>query len=61
MGRIGTLLGKQGVNIAAAALSPNNEDGTATLVLRIDRALSEEELEEVSAELSTETAFQVAF
>ena len=61
LGRIGTLLGKQGVNIAAAALSPNNEDGTATLVLRIDRALSEEELEEVSAELSTETAFQVAF
>lgn len=61
LGRIGTLLGKQGVNIAAAALSPNTEDGTATLVLRIDRVLTEDELEAVNAELSAENAFQVAF
>lgn len=61
LGRIGTLLGQQGVNIAAAALSPNTEDGTATLVLRIDRALTEDELEAVNAELSAENAFQVAF
>lgn len=61
LGRIGTLLGQQGVNIAAAALSPNTEDGTATLVLRIDRALNEDELEAVNAELSAENAFQVAF
>ena len=61
LGRIGTLLGQQGVNIAAAALSPNTEDGTATLVLRIDRVLTEDELEAVNAELSAENAFQVAF
>ena len=61
LGRIGTLLGQQGVNIAAAALSPNTEDGTATLVLRIDRVLTEDEMEAVNAELSAENAFQVAF
>ncbi len=61
LGKVGTVLGSEGINIDAAALSPNREDGTATLVLRTDQVLDESLLENVRAELEAESAFQLEF
>jgi D-3-phosphoglycerate dehydrogenase len=49
VGRIGTLLGEHGVNIATMSLSRNQAGGTALTVLNLDTALSEELLREVRA------------
>jgi D-3-phosphoglycerate dehydrogenase len=49
VGRIGTLLGDHGVNIATMSLSRNQAGGTALTVLNLDTALSEELLREVRA------------
>jgi D-3-phosphoglycerate dehydrogenase len=49
VGRIGTLLGGHGVNIATMSLSRNQAGGTALTVLNLDTALSEELLREVRA------------
>ena len=49
VGRIGTLLGDHGVNIATMSLSRNQAGGTALTVLNLDTALSEELLNEVRA------------
>ena len=48
-GRIGTLLGDHGVNIATMSLSRNQAGGTALTVLNLDTTLSEELLSEVRA------------
>ena len=49
VGRIGTLLGDHGVNIATMSLSRNQAGGTALTVLNLDTPLSEELLSEVRA------------
>jgi D-3-phosphoglycerate dehydrogenase len=49
VGRIGTLLGDHGVNIATMSLSRNQAGGTALTVLNLDTAPSEELLREVRA------------
>jgi len=49
VGRIGTLLGDHGVNIAAMSLSRNQAGGTALTVLNLDTAPSEELLSEIRA------------
>jgi D-3-phosphoglycerate dehydrogenase len=49
VGRIGTLLGNHGVNIAAMSLSRNQAGGTALTVLNLDTAPSEELLAEIRA------------
>jgi D-3-phosphoglycerate dehydrogenase / 2-oxoglutarate reductase len=49
VGRIGTLLGDHGVNIATMSLSRNQAGGTALTVLNLDTAPSEELLSEVRA------------
>jgi D-3-phosphoglycerate dehydrogenase len=49
VGRIGTLLGEHGVNIATMSLSRNEAGGTALTVLNLDTAPSEELLSEVRA------------
>jgi D-3-phosphoglycerate dehydrogenase len=49
VGRIGTLLGKHGVNIATMSLSRNQAGGTALTVLNLDTAPSEELLREIRA------------
>ena len=49
VGRIGTLLGDHGVNIATMSLSRNEAGGTALTVLNLDTAPSEELLSEVRA------------
>lgn len=58
---IGTLLGGEGIGIQAAGLSPNTEDGTATLVLRVDATLSDDQLSKLKDELDAQIAFQLAF
>ncbi|RAV31769.1 phosphoglycerate dehydrogenase [Corynebacterium heidelbergense] len=59
LGKVGTLLGSEGINIDAAALSPNTGDHTATLVLRVDRHVPEELLEKAAEQLSAQTVFQL--
>jgi D-3-phosphoglycerate dehydrogenase len=49
VGRIGTLLGDHGVNIATMSLSRNQAGGTALTVLNLDTAPSEELLGEIRA------------
>jgi D-3-phosphoglycerate dehydrogenase / 2-oxoglutarate reductase len=49
VGRIGTLLGEHGVNIATMSLSRNQAGGTALTVLNLDTAPSEELLSEIRA------------
>ena len=49
VGRIGTLLGDHGVNIATMSLSRNQAGGTALTVLNLDTAPSEELLDEIRA------------
>src|SRR5437764_644098 len=49
VGRIGTLLGEHGVNIATMSLSRNQAGGTALTVLNLDTAPSEELLREIDA------------
>jgi D-3-phosphoglycerate dehydrogenase len=49
VGRIGTLLGDHGVNIATMSLSRNQAGGTALTVLNLDTAPDEELLAEIRA------------
>src|SRR5216117_3955021 len=49
VGRIGTLLGAHGVNIATMSLSRNQAGGTALTVLNLDTAPSEQLLREIRA------------
>ena len=49
VGRIGTLLGDHGVNIATMSLSRNQAGGTALTVLNLDTSPSEELLAEIRA------------
>jgi D-3-phosphoglycerate dehydrogenase len=49
IGRIGTLLGERGVNIATMSLSRNQVGGTALTVLNLDTAPSEQLLREIRA------------
>jgi D-3-phosphoglycerate dehydrogenase / 2-oxoglutarate reductase len=49
VGRIGTLLGKHGVNIANMSLSRNQAGGTALTILNLDTAPDEPLLEEIRA------------
>jgi len=49
VGRIGTLLGEHGVNIATMSLSRNQAGGTALTVLNLDTAPSEHLLSEICA------------
>ena len=49
VGRIGTLLGEHGVNIATMSLSRNQAGGTALTVLNLDTALSDELLATIRA------------
>ena len=49
VGRIGTLLGDHGVNIATMSLSRNQAGGTALTVLNLDTAPSEQLLREIRA------------
>ena len=49
VGRVGTLLGNHGVNIATMSLSRNQAGGTALTVLNLDTAPSEELLAEIRA------------
>ena len=49
VGRIGTLLGEHGVNIATMSLSRNQAGGTALTVLNLDSVPSEELLAKIRA------------
>src|SRR5437867_12710295 len=49
VGRIGTLLGEHGVNIATMSLSRNQAGGTALTILNLDNAPGEQLLQEIRA------------
>ena len=56
VGRIGTLLGDHGVNIATMSLSRNQAGGTALTVLNLDTAPSEKLLREVRSSEDIQSA-----
>jgi len=56
VGRIGTLLGDHGVNIATMSLSRNQAGGTALTVLNLDTAPNEELMNEIRANEDIRTA-----
>jgi D-3-phosphoglycerate dehydrogenase / 2-oxoglutarate reductase len=56
VGRIGTLLGNRGVNIATMSLSRNQAGGTALTVLNLDSAPGEELLKEICANADIRSA-----
>nr|WP_234034661.1 phosphoglycerate dehydrogenase [Corynebacterium antarcticum] len=60
LGKVGTHLGAEGINIAAAALSQDASGEGATLILRVDAEVPEKIVEAISADLDA-TAFQVDF
>nr|WP_282452398.1 phosphoglycerate dehydrogenase [Corynebacterium meridianum] len=60
LGKVGTHLGAEGINIAAAALSQDASGKGATLILRVDAEVPEKVVEAISADLDA-TAFQVDF
>lgn len=61
LGKVGSALGAAGINIDAAALSPNDGAGTATLVLRVDHEIPADLMDKVKADLNTTAAFQLDF
>jgi len=56
VGRVGTLLGRHGVNIATMSLSRNQAGGTALTVLNLDTAPGEELLKEIRASEDVQSA-----
>ena len=56
VGRIGTLLGEHGVNIATMSLSRNQAGGTALTVLNLDTAPTEELLRDIRASEDIQSA-----
>ena len=56
VGRVGTLLGEHGVNIATMSLSRNEAGGTALTVLNLDTAPSEQLLRDIRASEDVQSA-----
>lgn len=54
LGKVGTRLGAEGINIDAAALSQDVEGDGATLILRVDREVPEALLESIGQEIQAE-------
>ena len=59
LGRVATTLGESGINIEAAALSPQEADQTAILVLRVSKEVPEELVEKIAEEISASHALQL--
>ena len=59
LGRVGMALGNAGINIEAAALSPQESDESAILILRVSEEVSEDLLEQISKDLNATHAFQL--
>jgi len=59
LGLFATALGNAGVDIISCALSPDAKGAGATALLRLDRALTEEEVDSISASIGATRAEQV--
>ena len=59
LGLFATALGNAGVDIISCALSPDAKGAGATALLRLDRALTEEEMDSISASIGATRAEQV--
>lgn len=59
LGRVATTLGQAGINIEAAALSPQEADKTAILVLRVTEEVPEEIIEKITEDISASHALQL--
>lgn len=55
LGKVGTILGSAGIDIQAAALSQDFEGDGATVILRVDRLVSEPVIEQIENELDAHT------
>ena len=56
LGTVGTFLGRAGINIDAAALSQNEDNDSATLVLRVDKEIEQDLVDQVADSLSASRA-----
>ncbi|MGO1948601.1 MAG: NAD(P)-dependent oxidoreductase, partial [Mycobacteriaceae bacterium] len=56
LGTVGTFLGRAGINIDAAALSQNEGEGSATLVLRVDKEIGQDLVDQVADALDASRA-----
>ncbi|GAC56140.1 D-3-phosphoglycerate dehydrogenase [Gordonia hirsuta DSM 44140 = NBRC 16056] len=61
LGKIGTLLGNAGIDIVAAGLAQDLEGGGATILLRVDRDISDEVLQAISESVDATLIKQVDF
>nr|WP_120491564.1 phosphoglycerate dehydrogenase [Corynebacterium lactis] len=59
LGNVATALGTAGINIEAAALSPQEADKTAILVLRVSEEVPAELVEKISEDISATHALQL--
>lgn len=59
LGTVGTFLGREGININAAALSQDLADDSATLVLRVEKEISAELVDQIGNALSATRAVQL--
>lgn len=60
LGRVGSILGSEGIDIQAAALSQDATGEGASLILRVDRVIAQPTVERIVSELSA-TATQINF
>ncbi len=60
VGRVGTILGRHGVNIAGMQLGRHNIGGEALMVLNVDDAISDELLDEIKTTLDIDNAYVVS-
>lgn len=61
MGKVGTLLGKAGINIEAAQISQTTDRADAVMLLRVDRQVDAAVLEPIGAAIGARTVRSVAF
>lgn len=59
LGRVGVSLGSAGINIEAAALSPQEDSDTAILVLRVSDEVPQDLLDTIAADIQATTALQL--
>lgn len=59
LGTVGTFLGRDGININAAALSQDLSEGSATLVLRVEKEIPAELVAQIGDALSASRAIQL--
>ena len=59
LGKVGAALGSAGINIEAAALSPEADGDNAILILRVSQEVPEDVVEAITADIEAVRALQL--